>query len=92
MKKIFLLFVSITALAETAPPKQNFVFSEVKPACTLEDNKLVLSKMWPFGSWEACAYSILQVANQLADQRTALLKEVESLKAPAPKALPLLKK
>lgn len=76
-----LLLLCLTLFAADAPKPPPVVFSEVKPACNLIDGKLVLAKSWPFGNWEACAYSILQVASQLAGQRDALVKEIEAIKS-----------
>lgn len=63
-----------------SPPKQTVTFSEVKPACELVENKLVLAKIWPLGSWESCAYSVLQAATQISAQNNACQSELQALK------------
>lgn len=88
MKALFFLLSSI-ALAQSPtpapvkpaePPKQQYTFVEnPKPTCSLIDGKLVLGKMWPLGSWEACAYSILQIATQLDMQVNLLRQELQKL-------------
>ena len=89
MKLLPLVLLSTLAFAEeppktvaVTPQRQTITFSELKASCDLVEGKLVLSKMWPFGSWESCAYSVLQVASQLDAQVNALKAEIQSLKAP----------
>lgn len=72
------LLLSVSSFCETKP--QQITFSSVKPACSIVDNKLILAKAWPFGSWEDCAYSILSTAVQLDAKATQLAKQLEDQK------------
>lgn len=86
MKSLLILFLTTLAIgaeqkAPSIPPRQTVTFSEVKPACELIENKLVLAKVWPMGSWESCAYSVLQAASQLSLQNNACQAELQAIKA-----------
>lgn len=77
MTKAFLLLTTM-ALAEQPPAP--FTFTTQKPACTLVDGKLILSKKWPLGSWEECAHSVLSAAQQLDALRDQAVKELQAEK------------
>lgn len=77
MKSIFIALLFISALAFCDEKKtQVFVFATPKASCNLVDGKLILSKMWPLGSWEDCAYAVLSAAQQLDQQKELLAKQL----------------
>lgn len=78
-----LLLLTATLFAD-APKQQAFMFSTPKASCSLLDGKLVLSKAWPLGSWEDCAYAILGAAQQLDKLRDELAKQLAEEKAKVP--------
>lgn len=85
---LLLILVPVSGYAAEPPKSPPFVFITQKAACSLIDGKLVLSRAWPFGSWEDCAYSVLSAAQQLDAQRDLLAKQLAEEKAkPAPVCL-----
>lgn len=83
-----LLLLTATLFAESKP--QAFAFTAQKPICSLIDGKVVLSKAWPLGSWEDCAYAILSTAQQLDNLRDQAVKQLAEEKAKVP-ACPIKK-
>lgn len=89
MKKLFIapLLFSLTAFSNEKP--KTYTFIAPKASCTLIDGALVLTKGWPLGSWEDCAYAILTVAQQLDAMKDTLTKQLADEKAkPVPTCTP----
>lgn len=78
--KLIILFLISAPLFADAPKPNVFTFNTAKPACSLLDGKLILPRMWPFGSWEDCAYALLSAAQQLDAMRDKLDKELQAQK------------
>ncbi len=80
MTRLFLFLTLASGIFADAPPAPepiNFITS--KPACSLLNGKLILAKAWPFGSWEDCAYSILNVAGQINQQKAELERKLQTV-------------
>lgn len=77
--KFILLLLPALLFAESPKPNPVFTFGQQKEACKLVDGKLILSHPWPLGSWEDCAYSVLDVAAHL-DKEVGQCKQ--ALQAP----------
>ena len=82
MKLLLSMLISTSLYAVEAAKQPPISFGSVKPSCTLIDGKLILGRAWPLGSWEDCAYSVLQAAFQLDAKNVELNKKLEELSQP----------